>query len=123
MDEKAYLQRKGSIDLLFELENMPKSFNELEETLRFSPNTILSRLREAQRLGLIKEELFREKSGRARIKYKLTDKGKNLLKELKKIKNKYLELVKEISTIEKAKKKKEAELEELISSLKVGEEV
>jgi len=123
MDKKAYIQRKGSIDLLFELENMPKSFNELEETLRFSPNTILSRLREAQRLGLIKEELFREKSGRARIKYKLTDKGKNLLKELKKIKNKYLELVKEISTIEKAKKKKEAELEELISSLKVGEEV
>ncbi len=59
MDERNFIQKKGSIDILLQLEESPKSFNELEEALKLSPNTILSRLREAQKLGLVKEDLLR----------------------------------------------------------------
>ena len=46
-----------------------------KRVLRLSPNTLASRLKEARKLALIKEELTRE-DGRAKIKYVLTEKGK-----------------------------------------------
>lgn len=53
-----FLDAKGSLDVLFQLANREKSFNELKEVFTLSPNTVLDRLREAQSLDLIKEELL-----------------------------------------------------------------
>ncbi|MCD6513900.1 MAG: hypothetical protein J7L07_03150 [Candidatus Odinarchaeota archaeon] len=75
---------------------------------------MLSRLREAQRLRLVKEDLFREEGGRARIKYRLTERGIKIINKFEKIKRRYEEIRNEIIRLNKIKKEKEEELEALI---------
>lgn len=115
-DISAFLEAKGSLDILFKLAEKEKSFNELEEALGLSPNTVLLRLREAQSLELIKEELFKD-SGRSKIKYTLTDTGKELLNSLKTVKEDYLNLRKDVGKLEEEKRQKETEIRELLSSV------
>ncbi len=115
-DISAFLEAKGSLDILFTLAEKEKSFNELEEALGLSPNTVLLRLREAQSLELIREELFKD-SGRSKIKYTLTDTGKELLNSLKTVKEDYLNLRKDVGKLEEEKRQKETEIRELLSSV------
>lgn len=111
-----FLERKGGLDILYKLAEGKKSFNELE-SLNLSPNTILSRLREAQALGLIEEKLLRQKEGRSKIKYTLTKKGKKIIEACKSIKKDYLKLREEINNLEEKTRKKEEEIKTLLSSL------
>jgi len=111
-----FLKKRGSIDILFNLAEEEKSFNELE-SLNLSPNTVLSRLREAQTLGLIEEKLLRQKEGRSKIKYALTKKGKEIMDASKTIKKDYLKLREEINKLEEETRKKEEEIKTLLSSL------
>ncbi len=115
MGEKEFIRKKGSLDILFQLEKASKSFNELEETLGLSPNTLTSRLKEARELALIKEELSREEGGRAKIKYVLTEKGKKAVKKLEGLREKYQNIRKEILKLEAQLKEKENLLKKLIS--------
>jgi DNA-binding HxlR family transcriptional regulator len=111
-----FLEKRGSIDILFNLAEEEKSFNELE-SLNLSPNTVLSRLREAQALNLIEEKLLRQKEGRSKIKYVLTKKGKEIMDVSKSFKKDYLKLREEINGLEENIRKKEEEIKTLLSSM------
>ncbi len=113
MKEEEFLRRKGSIEILCELEEGGKSFNEFE--LDISPNTLSSRLKEALDLGLIEQRICRE--DRTRVKYYLTDMGKELLKAIKSIKDNYFKLKEDIKRLEEEIRRKKKELRELISSI------
>jgi len=121
MKEGEFMRKKGSIEILCELEDGGKSFNEFK--LDISPNTLSSRLKEALDLGLIEQRICRE--GRTKVKYYLTDRGKELLKAIKSIKDNYFRLKEDVKRLEeeinKKKeeiKRKKEELEKLVSSLK-----
>ena len=114
MREEDFLRRKGSIEILCELEKNGKSFNEFN--LDISPNTLSSRLKEALELGLVEQRVCREE--RSKIKYYLTDKGKELLKTIKSIKDDYFRLKNDVKKLEEELKRKKKELEELVSSLR-----
>ena len=113
MKEDEFLRRKGSIEVLCELEEGGKSFNEFR--LDISPNTLSSRLKEALDLGLIEQRICREE--RTKVKYYLTDKGKELLKAIKSIKDNYFRLKEDVKRLEEEIKRKKKELEKLVSSL------
>jgi len=113
MDEKEFVQKKGSLDILFQLDKAPKSFNELKKALRLSPNTLSDRLKEARKLALIKEELARE-DGRAKIKYVLSEEGKKTVKKFESIRKEYEKIQKEIASLEEQLKEKENLLRKLL---------
>lgn len=104
---------KGLLDVLMALEEDEKSFTELK-SLNLSPNTLLARLREAQAKGLVLQELVPVKCKRARIKYKLTEEGKDALKMYASVREKYKELKMELQQLQEEVRKKEKELKYLL---------
>jgi len=106
---------KGLLDVLMMLETGEKSFTELK-TLDLSPNTILSRLREAQMKGLVEQKLFPRKGRKPRIKYVLTKEGKEVLKMYESIRERYTELRAELQNLQEEVRKKEKEMKYLLSS-------
>lgn len=112
-----FFEKKGSIDILHFLET-PRSFSELEEATSMSPNTVSSRLREAQKLGFVEEKLMGKTNDRFRAKYVLTKKGRKMIKSSKKTVIKYMQLRSKIQDLEQKRKEKEKEMEKLLSSLK-----
>ncbi len=118
MDESEFLKRKGSIEILCELESGEKGFNELRK-LDISPSTLSSRLKEALDLGLVDQKLCREE--RAKIKYYLTEKGKKVMRMVESIKKDYFRLKEEARRLEEEARRKREEIEKLLSFLKRGE--
>lgn len=115
MNEVSYT-KKAFVDILLMLEGDAKSFSELK-ALGFSPNTILLRLRNAQKQGLIKEELFSQGGKKSRIKYTLTNEGRDVLENLLPIKSKYLDMKKEIDDLETEIRTKEQNIKYLLTSI------
>jgi len=115
MDEVEFLKRKGSIEVLCELEENGKSFNELRD-LGISPNTLSSRLKEALDLELIEQRVCRE-GERSKIKYHLTEKGKEVVKTIESIKEDYFRLKEEVKRLEEEAKKKRQEIREILENL------
>lgn len=107
--------RKGLLDVLMMLETGEKSFTELK-TLDLSPNTVLSRLREAQKKGLVDQKLFPRKGRKPSIKYVLTDEGEKVLKMYESIRERYTELRAELQNLQEEARKKEKEMKYLLSS-------
>lgn len=107
--------RKGLLDVLMMLETGEKSFTELK-TLDLSPNTVLSRLREAQKKGLVDQKLFPRKGRKPRIKYVLTEEGEKVLKMYESIRERYTELRAELQNLQEEARKKEKEMKYLLSS-------
>ncbi len=114
-DLNRFLAERGALDILFRLAEKPLGFNELKDSINISPNTLLTRIKEATALGLIEETLVRTER-RSLIKYKLTNTGKKTIDELGSIKKKYLELKAELDKIKNSENEKERELEEILSS-------
>lgn len=106
---------KGLLDVLMALEKNEKSFTELK-SLDLSPNTLLARLREAQEKGLVMQELVPVGDKRPRIKYKLTNDGKDTLKMYSSVREKYTELKMELQQLQEEVRKKEKELKYLLLS-------
>jgi len=73
----SFIGKRGSIEVLLELSKEPRSFNELKK-LRLSPNTVLARLREAQKLGLA-EVVPVSSEKRTLVKYDLSKEGQALV--------------------------------------------
>jgi DNA-binding HxlR family transcriptional regulator len=116
-----FLTKKGGFDLLLKLkEKKAMKFGEVQEALNLSPTTALERLREASKLGIIEEKLFKENG--SEIKYVLT-KGKDILNVTTHMQKEYLKLREEIIRLEKEKLEKEREVEALLSSLQENEAV
>ena len=118
LGDEDFIINRGSLDILYILEDGPKSFDEFKPQLKLSPNTIVSRLRTAQSLGIIEQKLIGETKGRSKIKYDLTKKGEKILEASGDIKNRYLELKKEINELRKGIKNKDSEIEKLLLSLR-----
>lgn len=114
--KKINIAEKGFLDILLMLESGEKSFSELK-TIGFSPNTILLRLREAQRVGLVKEVLFCEKDKKPKIKYTLTQLGRDILTTYLPVKDKYLNLKDDIVRLEKEAKSKQMAIKLLLASV------
>ncbi|RLI77961.1 hypothetical protein DRP04_10645 [Archaeoglobales archaeon] len=115
MDESEFLKRKGSIEILCELESGEKGFTELKN-LDISPSTLSARLKEAMDLGLVDQKLCREE--RAKIKYYLTEKGREVMKMVESIKKDYFRLKEEAKRLEEEAKKKRQEIEEILEKLR-----
>jgi len=104
---------RGMVDILVMLKDEAKSFNDLRK-LRLSPNTILARIREAQEQGLVQQKLHPRKGRKPRIKYELTQEGRNALKEYSLVIDDYIELRKEFDDLEKKAREKEKEMKYLL---------
>jgi len=114
MDESEFLKRKGSIEILCELENGERGFNELKN-LDISPSTLSSRLKEAMNLGLVDQKLCREE--RAKIKYYLTEKGREIIESVGSIKKDYFKLKEEVRKLEEELRKKKEKMKKLLSEV------
>jgi len=106
---------KGLLDVLMMLETGAKSFTELK-ALDLSPNTVLSRLREAQKRGFVDQKLFPRMGRKPKIKYVLTKEGEEVLKMYESIRERYTELRAELQGLQEEVRKKEKELKYLLSS-------
>lgn len=116
--EKAhkFVFERSSAMILILLSEKDLSFNELKNSIKASPNTVLARLREAMQIGIVEEKLV--KTGkRALIKYTLTKEGGDFVKNLKDFKGHFITVNKELDEIKEKEKKKEIEINELLSSL------
>lgn len=111
-----FLTQKGALDLLFQLEAKPKGFNELKLDMHGSPNTLLARIKEATKLGLIEESLVRT-NHRSLIKYTLTKEGRKELNSFGPIKGRYEKLKELLKEQENKKSNTEREINELLSSI------
>jgi len=119
MDEKEFMKKEGGLDLLYELIETEKGFNELRKALRISPNTLSKRLSEAINLELVGFKVDKGK-GRARIKYFLTEKGKKTLETLEPIKDEYIRIRREVQRLKQEIDEKKRELNHLITSILSG---
>lgn len=118
MEPDDFLKKKGAVDLMFEVSEGPKTFNELVYLIRLGPNTVLSRLREAQTLGLVEEKLTRKEKGRSSISYKITEAGKRKMKDLEIIKKDYIKLREELKKMKAEEKEKERKINSILSTAK-----
>ena len=118
MDQNEFLEKKGAADLMFELSESPKTFNELVESLDLGPNTVLSRLREAQKLGLVEEKLTRKESGRPSISYEITETGKKKIKDLEIIKKDYIKLRDKLKKMKSEERETEEKINTILSTAK-----
>lgn len=114
MNKKEFIRRTGAIEILCELSNGEKSFGELKE-LGISSGTLSKRLKEAIKLGLIKQEIRHESDSlRPRIMYSLTKEGKELFKSIEHVRKEYSKIKEEIKRLKKEIKSKEKKIEELL---------
>ncbi len=113
--EGAESPRKGLLDVLMMLETGEESFTELK-TLDLSPNTVLSRLREAQKKGFVDQKLFPRKGRKPRIKYVLTEEGEKVLKMYESIRERYTVLRAGLQNLQEEARKKEKEMKYILSS-------
>ena len=117
MDKREFVRRAGTIEILCELSDGEKSFGELKE-LGISSGTLSKRLKEAIKLGLIKQEVRHEKDAlKPKIVYQLTEEGKELLKSIEHVKKEYLRIKEEIRQLREEVKRKEVEIKKLLEKL------
>jgi DNA-binding HxlR family transcriptional regulator len=72
------LSHRYLCNVLLELRQSPKSFNEIKERLGISPHTLNRRIKELLKYNLIEAIVVQEK-GENRIKYRLTSKAKEII--------------------------------------------
>ena len=113
---KKWLFERGGALLLIRLSEKDMSFNELKTAMKLSPNTVLSRLREATRIGIVEEKLVKTEK-RSLIKYTLTKEGRAFFDDLRDFKKHFIIVNEELDKIKEEEKKKEAQLNEVLSSL------
>jgi DNA-binding HxlR family transcriptional regulator len=115
-DPVAFVAQRGFMEVLFGLENGHKGFNDLK-TLGLAPNTVLSRLRQAQRLGLVENRLDTKRASRARITYALTPRGRQFVGRFASVKGRFMRLQTELESLEKNRRTTENHMKFLLSSV------
>ncbi len=122
MNKKEFVRRVGAIEILCGLSGSEKSFGELKE-LGISSGTLSKRLKEAIRLGLIKQEVRQQEvrnekdALKPKVVYKLTEEGRDLLKSIEHVKEEYLKIKEEIGRLKEEVKRKEEEIKKLLEKL------
>ncbi len=117
MDEKKFIKSAGAIEILCKLSRGEKSFGELRE-LGISSGTLSKRLKEAIKLGLIKQEVRHEKDAlKPKVVYRLTEEGKELLKSIEHVRKEYLKIKEEIRKLKEEIGRKEKELKKLLENI------
>lgn len=107
---------RSLLDVLLALRQGRKSFKELR-SLALSPSTVLSRLRESQRKGWVRDELSQRGKKRSRITYRLTEEGKTVLDVYDPVLPRYRELREEFEKLQEEVREKEKEMRYLLSSI------
>jgi len=117
MDEREFIKRAGAIEILCELSNGERSFGELKE-LGIASGTLSKRLKEAIELGLIRQEIRREKDSlKPKVVYQLTEEGRKFIKSIEHVKEEYLRIKREIERLRGEIKEKEKNLRKLFEEL------
>ena len=75
------LGEKWVIVIMRELEIRGKRFNELNKSIKISSRTLSKRLKELEKIKIIKKQSFKEIP--PRVEYSLTEAGKELIKSFK----------------------------------------
>jgi DNA-binding HxlR family transcriptional regulator len=75
------LGEKWVIVIIRELSEKGKRFNELNRNIKMSSRTLSKRLKELEKVKIIKKQFFKEIP--PRVEYSLTDAGKDLMKSFK----------------------------------------
>ena len=120
MDEKEFIKRTGAIEILSKLSDKERSFGELKE-LGISSGTLSKRLKEAIKLGLVKQEVKHEEGSlKPRIVYQLTEEGRNLLKSIEHVKEEYLKTKEEIEKLKREIRERERALRNLLKKIVKG---
>lgn len=110
------IRKESMIDLLLALEK-DKSFIELKACLNMSPNTILARLREAQKDNLVDQIFIKRENKKPIVKYTLTEKGRETLALFIPFKTDFLSLKKELNELENKVRQKKKNIKLLLSSI------
>jgi len=117
MDEKEFIRRTGAIEILCELSEGERSFGDLK-SLGISSGTLSKRLKEAIKLGLVKQEIKHEKEAlKPKVVYRLTEEGKELLKSIEHVRREYLKVREEIERLKGEIRKKEKMLKGLLKTI------
>lgn len=75
-EQRAFLKKKGAVEILALLADGPKRFSEIDDSLVISHGTVSSRLTEGARLGLLSEEIhYPDEGGKIKL-YELTSTGR-----------------------------------------------
>lgn len=80
-----FIERKGALEVLFEVERGEKGFTDIQENVEISSATLSNRLKEGKVEGLWKERLEESDDGSARRVYVITPKGRKLVDHAKEI--------------------------------------
>jgi|AntDeeMinimDraft_5_1070356.scaffolds.fasta_scaffold03016_2 DNA-binding HxlR family transcriptional regulator len=83
MSKEEFIQRKGAIELVFEIGQGATQFSALKDTLRISPTTISKRLKEGEEEGLWEEQLLRGPGNHKYRGYVVQDPGAELFELLR----------------------------------------
>jgi DNA-binding HxlR family transcriptional regulator len=78
MSKEEFIQRKGAIELVFEIGRGASQFSGLKDKLLISPTTISKRLKEGEEEGLWEEKLLRGPGGEKFRGYVVQDPGAEL---------------------------------------------
>jgi DNA-binding HxlR family transcriptional regulator len=76
-----FIERKGALEVLFEVERGEKRFTDIQENVEISSATLSNRLKEGKVEGLWKEELEESEDGSAQRVYVLSSQGDALYED------------------------------------------
>ena len=120
MPIETILRKSGMVGMLVELSEGDKTFTQIREALRLSMTTVLTRLREAEAYRLIERNVGTTGRSRIEVKYKLTQKGESLIKNL--LGNeKIYRLIEECRSLKKRTYEVERELIQLLNETDVSQ--
>ena len=80
-----FIEKKGALDVLFEIEQGEKRFTDIQENVGISSATLSNRLKEGKVEGLWEEQLEESDDGSARRVYVITPKGRELVSHAKEL--------------------------------------
>ena len=106
--------QKGLLDVLLELQEGGKTFSELKNAIRISPNTVLKRLRELERNGCVLQILFQDEGKRRKIRYVLTEEGMGALSQYASVVERYSRLREKLDRLRGVTRTTEKEIKYLL---------
>lgn len=85
VSKAGFIERKGALEVLFEVGTGGKRFTDIEENVSISSATLSNRLKEGKVAGLWKEELEELEDGSAHRVYVLSPTGRELFEKAKEL--------------------------------------
>jgi DNA-binding HxlR family transcriptional regulator len=79
MPDSRFIERKGALEVLFEVSSGKKRFTDIQQNIEISSATISNRLKEGKVEGVWEEQLEQSEDGSARRVYVITPQGQEVV--------------------------------------------